>query len=280
MFRTLRIVMLATSCASFISPQMAYAHRNWLLPSSTQVEAGSAWVTVDAAVSENLFDFETNAVKLDGLRITGPDGKPLQAQNPFTGRLRSSFDLNLDKPGTYKINIVTESVLVNYQDKGQAKRWRGAPEAMAREVPATATDVQQTRLYSRLESFVTSGVPNTVALRPQGVGLELLAITHPTELNAGETARFRLLLDGRPVAGLPISVVPGGVRYRGTLQEISLTSDADGAFSVTWPAAGMYWLSASYPNRAMQNGASTTSPPSMAPQRRFTYSGTFEVHLP
>lgn len=83
----------------------AHAHRTWLLPSATQVEGKEAWVTVDAAVSENLFDFDTNALKLDGLAVAGPDGAPVQPENQHAGKLRSSFDLKLGKPGTYRISM-------------------------------------------------------------------------------------------------------------------------------------------------------------------------------
>ncbi|MEN9985494.1 MAG: hypothetical protein RI925_996, partial [Pseudomonadota bacterium] len=47
----------------------AQAHRPWLLPSASEVDGKEPWVTVDAAVSENLFDVDGNALKLDGLTI-------------------------------------------------------------------------------------------------------------------------------------------------------------------------------------------------------------------
>ena len=55
----------------------AQAHRPWLLPSSTLVEAKDPWVTVDAAISENLFEIDHLPLKLDALEITGPDGAKL-----------------------------------------------------------------------------------------------------------------------------------------------------------------------------------------------------------
>ena len=48
----------------------AQAHRPWLLPSASEVDGKAPWVTVDAAVSENLFDVDGNALKLDGLTIS------------------------------------------------------------------------------------------------------------------------------------------------------------------------------------------------------------------
>ena len=44
-----------------VLPQ-AQAHRQWLLPSSTQIDTKEPWVTIDGAVSEQLFDLDTNAL--------------------------------------------------------------------------------------------------------------------------------------------------------------------------------------------------------------------------
>jgi len=257
-------------------PLQAQAHRTWLLPSATQLEGKEPWVTVDAAISENLFDYDTNALKLDGLSIRGPGGTTLQPENPHNGRLRSSFDLKLAQPGTYRISLVTESVMASYRQNGEMKRWRGALDAFAREVPADAEDLRSTRLHSRLETFVSSGKPGDAATKPTGVGLEMLPITHPNELAPGETARFRLLLDGKPAADLAVSVVPGGVRYRGVLNEILARTDANGEFTVTWPRAGMYWVGASYPPRAAAGGNTQGTPPA-PPERRVSYAATLEV---
>jgi uncharacterized GH25 family protein len=266
---TLALAALALACTL-----PAHAHRTWLLPSSTQVESREAWVTVDAAVSENLFDFDTNVLKLDGLRVLGPDGAPVNPEYAFSGRLRSSFDLRLAKPGTYRISLVTEPIMASYKLNGEVKRWRGTEETMAKEVPANADDLHVTRMHNRVETFVSAGKPNDTALKTTGVGLELVPITHPNELSVGEKARFRFLLDGKPAAAMVLSVVPGGVRYRGVLKEITVTTDAKGEFSVSWPEAGMYWVSASYPPRPpVVEGA----PPAPQPSRRLSYSGTLEV---
>jgi len=254
-------------------PLHAHAHRSWLLPSSTQVESKDPWVTVDAAVSENLFDFDANTLKLDGLIVTGPDGTAVQPENQSTGRLRSTFDVKLAKPGTYKIGIVSESVMANYKLNGEAKRWRGSVDAFAKEIPADAQEVRSTRMHNRLETYVTAGKPNDEVFKTSGVGLELVPISHPTELQVGQKASFRFLLDGKPAANLGVSAIPGGVRYRGVLKEIRATTDAKGEFSFIWPEAGMYWITASWPARV----APVQGQPAPQPERRVSYGGTLEV---
>lgn len=274
MMTKLRMTLLAALAATLLSPA-AHAHRTWLLPSAGQVEGKEPWVTIDAAVSENLFHPDTNPLKLDGLSVIGPDGAAVTPDNPFTGRLRSSFDLKLGKPGTYKVSLVAESVLASYKLNGETKRWRGSEAAMAAALPANAEEVTVTRMHNRLETFVTAGKGNDTALQPGGNGLALVPLTHPADLTSGQKASFRFLLDGKPVAGLAVSVIPGGVRHRGALQEISLRTDERGEFALTWPAGGMYWLNASFPPRPPQAAGTPTG--GAQPARRLSYAATLEV---
>jgi Domain of unknown function (DUF4198) len=178
------------------------------------------------------------------LAITAPDGSPVKTENASTGKFRSTFDVPLAQPGTYKIAVVNNMVAAMYEDGGETKRWRGAAEAFAREVPAEAKNLQVSKTHSRTEVFVTSGKPTDKALQPSGVGLELVPITHPNDLVQGEAASFRLVRDGKPAVNVAIAVVPGGICYRDNLKEMAVSTDSDGKFTVTFPDAGMYWLSA------------------------------------
>ncbi len=275
--------LLSLLIAAAALPSAALAHRTFLIASSGHVDGKEPWVTFDAAVGEDLFDFGANAVKLDGLSITGPDGKSLSPENPFTGKLRSSFDLKLAQEGTYRVAIVNESVMGSYKIGNEIKRVRGGTaESFAKEVPAGATEVRTTTTVGRLETFVTSGKGNDTVFKPTNVGLEILPLTHPSDFLPGQPARFKLLLDGKPLADQTISVVPGGVRFRGVLNEQTAKTDAKGEFSVKWNFAALYALMTSYPPRAAGGpqgagpGAAPQQPP-QPPAKRYTYTGTFEV---
>ncbi|WP_332853796.1 DUF4198 domain-containing protein [Duganella sp. S19_KUP01_CR8] len=252
----------------------AQAHKPWLLPSSTVVEGKEAWLTVDAAISEGLFDIDHQPLKLDGIVITGPDGGKLAMENVNNGKLRNTFDLKLPKPGTYKIALVSQGVTGSYKNKeGEMKRFRGSEETLAKEVPADATDVKLTRMQSRLETFVSTGTPDLAVFKPTGVGLELVPVTHPNDMRAGEKATWRFLLDGKPAANQGFSLIPGGVRYRGTLGELRKNTDANGEVTFELPAAGMYLVSSAWPAAAPQ---APGQPPQMPP-RRVSYAATVEI---
>ena len=250
-------------------PISAQAHKAWLLPSQTEISGNAPWITVDAAVSNDLFHFNHVPLRLEGLQITAPNGDSVAAQNLATGKYRSVFDIELNQTGTWRIANVNESLTASWKENGENKRWRGTVANFSKEVPANAQDLQVSQGAIRVETFVTNGAPNDTALKISGKGLEMQPITHPNDLVAGEQASFRLLVDGQPAAGIEIEIVRGGTRYRDAQDEIKLSSDAKGEFKVTWPSAGMYWLEAgSHDNK--------TSLP-QAKQRRLMYVATLEV---
>jgi uncharacterized GH25 family protein len=251
----------------------ADAHRGWLLPQATMVESKTPTVVIDGAISEGLFDIDHQALKLDGALVTGPDGVSVPVPTPYQGKQRSTFDLAMPKDGTYKVSLVSQSVTASYKDKagGEIKRFRGTEEAFKKDVPADASELRTTYQHARLETFVSANSQSTGALKPSGVGLEMVPLTHPTDLRAGETAKWRFQLDGKALPNFEFSLIPGGVRYRGVLGEIRLKTDAKGEATVTLPAAGMHWLNAAWP-AGQQKGPQAAEVP-----RRFSYAATLEI---
>ena len=274
------VARLIAAAALVSVPAALSAHRMWMLPSGTVFSDTSSWVTVDAAVSNDLFFFDHQPLRLDGVKVWQPDGSEGVLQNGATGRYRSVFDVRLDKPGTWKIGTQMNAVMGSFKVDGVEKRLgrRGPPQAGApapltvADIPANATDVMLAETSTRNEIFVTAGAPTTTVFRPTGKGLEFAPVTHPDELVAGETATFRFLVDGKPAPGLKVTIIPGGKRYRNDEGARELSTGADGVLSVTWPAAGMYWLNATLTD------AKATTP--RATERRMSYVTTLEVLTP
>lgn len=261
----IRTIFLAATVAL---PLAVQAHTAWLLPSATVLPPGS-YVTVDAGISTDAFIANHNPLRLDNLVITAPDGSTVAPENALTGKFRSTFDVALALPGTYRLTVLNSGLNANYELNGEKKRWRGKAENLAKEIPAEATKVEVGETLGRIETFVTGGAKSLGAFKPTGKGLELVPVTHPTDLFAGETATFQLLLDGAPAAGQKLSVVRGGMRYRNQQNAIDLVTDETGAFRVTWPETGPWLLSASATDDKVSAKPAT--------QRRLSYTASFEV---
>ena len=103
--------LIAGALAALMLSGAAQAHRQWMLPSSTTLSGTDSWVTVDAAVSNDLFYFEHFPMRTDGIAVTEPDGTTGKIENAATGKYRSTFDVHLTKPGTYRIANVSTMVM-------------------------------------------------------------------------------------------------------------------------------------------------------------------------
>ena len=261
---------LAIGLATLV-PGKAEAHRRWLLPSATVLSGDTGLVTVDAASSNGLFIFEHHAMQLNDLKVTGPDGQPVEPKIIGAGEYRSVFDVPLKQQGTYRIAVASDGAMGFYELNGQRQRQRvrGATVAEAQaSVPEGATNVRITESSQRVETFTTLGAPNDVALKATGRGLEMVPVTHPNDLAAGEPAQVQFLLDGKPAAGLEVEFVEGGTRYRDDAGIKTLTTDANGKVELNAAEPGMYYVEAS--------ASSGGSEGATAPQRRASYTAVLE----
>ena len=252
-------------------PFAAEARRPFILPYET-VLTRPGWVSFDGAVSNDLFYFTGQPLPLESLQVLGPDGQRVEVANGSTSRSRSSFDVQLQKQGTYKLASVTTSLNGQYETAaGERRRWRGSLEQLS-EIPADAKNVRITEQLQRTEAFVTAGKPNDAALKTTGSGLEMVPVTHPNDLAAGEPFTFRFVLDGKPAANVAVAVIAGGTRWRDRLNETKYSTDKDGNVTMTWDTPGMYSLQVEVED----------DKPSVkqAKTRRATYAATLEVLPP
>ncbi|WP_298289972.1 DUF4198 domain-containing protein [Novosphingobium sp.] len=286
----------------------ASAHNAWLLPSTTVLSDTGQSVTVDMGASTAPFEANHAALPAENVKVWAPDGTMGKVENAARGRYRSTFDVKIDKPGTWRIGMENNTIAGMFKVDGETwmvGRRRGpAPTAESRpimtpavkpsappatpggrpqidpsrmvasvdEIPAGATDLELTETTGRNEFFVSAGEPSEVLFKPANKGLEFAPVTLPTDLVANEPGQFRFLVDGKPAAGLEVEVIPGGRRYREADQTQKLKTDGQGLLTVNWPGAGFYWLNASHSD-------DKPSHPKAA-KRRMTYTATLEVLAP
>ncbi len=241
----LRLPLLAALLAVSAN---APAHRAWIVPSTFTLSGESQWITVQGAISNDLFYPNHVPLPIETVVITRPDGSS-QGVEGWTGRMSSSFDLALEQQGTYVISEIGDMWFVRWLEAGE-ERWSRGSRADVEAKAAGKEGVRYLRSARRVESYVTLGAPT--AGEPSGRGLELAPITHPNDVFAGEEARFQLLLKGAPAAGLTVEVIRGGDRYRDRAEPIQAVTDSDGAFALVLEEAGTYWLHVSTEPMALE----------------------------
>lgn len=266
----LRTVLVTTALFA-LAAQPVFAHRFWIIPSSSTLSGEKPWITVDAAISNSLFFPDHAAPAVEWFTVTGPDAKEVPLQNASKGRYRTTFDVELAVPGTYKIATVRSFLFASWEEGGETKRWRGTAADFAKEGLKGKPGLELSRTESRVETFVTAGDTSEEVLKPTGKGLELvLAKNHPNDLFSGEKATFILHKDGVPAAGAKILFIKGDGRYRDDAGEVKITAGEDGSFQIEPKEAGRYWLSASTEGKGSAiDGIETPT--------RYSYTATFEV---
>lgn len=249
------------------------AHRAWVVPQETVLSGEGRWVSFDAAVSNDIFLANYNPGRFGDLQVQNPDGSAGAVQNLHTGKYRTVFDLELKQEGTYRVFTASSGLRAMWEENGQRRMYPGrgeqyTPEGFKKAVPAKADKLQVVFASRRIETFVTLGAPSDTALKSTGKGLELVPVTHPNDLFAGEAAQFRFFMDGKPAAGAEITLIREGTRYRNNQEEISLKTDKNGNVSINWNGAGRYFLEAEYKDNKAEKPAT---------ERSGTYIAVLEV---
>jgi uncharacterized GH25 family protein len=234
--------LLIAAAAVTLMAGAAHAHRAWILPSATVVSGDKAWVTLDGAISNNLFFPDHRPMQIDAISITAPDGSSVKPANATVGQYRTTFDLELKQKGTYRIAQANSGLNVSYKEGAETKRWRGTMQEYIAQGIDKKPGVELTATSRRVETFVTNGAPTP--LKTMGKGLELGGATHPNDLYSGEEVVFTLTDNGKPAANIEVTIIQGGDRYRDEPGELKLKTGADGTLKVKLENAGMYWLEA------------------------------------
>jgi uncharacterized GH25 family protein len=213
----------------------ALAHQPYLRPNVFDA-TGRDHVTVEASFTEEVFASEV-VMRSDFFHIVGPNGDtPISAVTYL--RDVAVFEAGTPVDGTYRLSSGPRQGRTAQMYRAADGSWKmvgeedGPPPA-----DAALVDVQSLTVA---DVYVTRGAPSAEALRPSGQGLELIPITHPSDIIAGEDAVFQLLLNGQPLPDAPVTVFREAGRWDGRKVEADLVTGADGRFTLKTSDAGAY----------------------------------------
>ena len=252
----------------------ATAHKRWILPSLFTVSE-QQWVAFDATVSNNIF-YPDRAWSLEQINVLTPDGSVGLIENKLEGHRRSTFDLNLNQSGTFRVSLGGENYFARYPkvdpkpDERSFNSIRaGNLEELKAKIPADAKDVKLLLSNSRLETYVTVGAPGVEVFKAENTGIELQPVTHPNDLYAGEKATFKFLVDGKAIKDLNVLMVWEGTRYRTDEQAITMKTDEAGVIEIDLSQAGRFLLE-------IEHSIEMPKEAEFA-EKSFAYFGSFEV---
>lgn len=193
----------------------ALAHEFWLSVASWSVKPGER-ATILVNVGNRFPDATsfTAPERVESVRLVGPAG-----ETPIPGPFRRERDsLAADvaapaQPGTY-IGVVTirPRVLEIKAPDFESYLAHEGLEAVLAERKRTGESMNPGReRYSRYgKTLLRVGPGSTVhghVTQPLGLPVELVPLTDPTTIKAGDRCRFRLLFEGNPVAGAQVGAI-------------------------------------------------------------------------
>jgi hypothetical protein len=127
---------LLAAAATLFTASAALADHAFLMPSFSNLNGSQSIVQIDAAVADNVFQFDHRPIQLDQITVWRPDGSEAARPEGVTSRFRSTFDLKLDAPGTWKIAAFSAMVMGTAMVDGEERRvssmrFGGRPGGMA-----------------------------------------------------------------------------------------------------------------------------------------------------
>jgi len=263
-----KFIALTLTCA--ISTQ-ALAHSRWVLPTHFNLSAEKGeWIMVDITASNETFNVD-KAMGADLVKIITPDGKVSRPSSTYKGHRKSVVDYFLKESGTYKItNNSNAAYMTSYKINGDRKRLWANKEELSGKLPAGAKEIQTTYRYSRIESYVTMNTPSN-NFKTDGKLLELIPVTHPSDIAENEKVTFTFLFNGKAQKNVSVEITADGVRYRNDPQTLKLLSNEKGEITFTPKNAGRYLLIAEHQENTPQSA--------LADQQMGSVFLTFEAQL-
>lgn len=259
-------LLRALVAASSLVVLTAHAHTPYLLPSSFDVQPKET-IGVDAGFTEKFF-IPAVAFGETAFSLVTPEGARMAFGDIHQFKQRTVAEQTLpDEKGTYRLSTGPRlgAVFRTWERNGKTESVRDPKQV----VPPDARLLSHYQSLSIAEAYVTAGKPSTKALTPVGKGLEIVAITHPSDLFVHEKFDFAVQYDGKPLPNQKVSVYRSAMDLASQSTVQHLSTDAGGKVSLPLTKSGLYLALVRYQAPAPAGAA--------APMYGHNYTLTFRV---
>lgn len=231
----------------------ALAHTPYLKPFSFEPVAGDR-VTLDASFAEKFFVPEA-AFNSDTFVVITPSGESVAPESKVDLKTRTVLEHALPEEGTYRFSTGSRfgAVFRTYELDGERRSVRGDEEP----IPEGANVILHFQSVTKAEAYVSKGAPSNTVLAAQNSGLEIVPVSHPNNLFAGDAFEFQVLFDGEPMANFELNAHHGRDQFSED-KGITLTTDAQGKAVLTAENQGVYLIFARHRAPAPSDAAAPT----------------------
>ena len=199
MLRKVKIVLISTIFCTLSFCAAAHAHNLWLNPDNyfpevgTTVEIGIGWGHKFPA---NRVDQQIKDGQLESIQAVDPNGAMVDLNKVSTG----IYQLAIDKPGTW---LITARIKPGFFTKTPAGRKWGDKKAVKNAVRCTNFHIQA-------KTVLIAGGSNKNLDGAAGQPIEIIPITDPSGIKAGDKLEIMTVFNGKPLSNAIVRATYAG----------------------------------------------------------------------
>lgn len=227
---------------SLASSSFVFAHDTWITPSAYSATVDQP-VMFEITSGMNFPALDTgpkpNRIAKSGFRLGAESGE-LKEFTAGENALTTTKPFARDGVATLWVQLLPRDIELTDDDVAHYLDEANAPDAVRaaweRQKGKTKWNEEYVKCAKTGVAVGNAAVDNSWA-EPVGLLLEIVPVTNPTTLKAGDKATFKLLRQGKPLAKAALALIRGGSEER-----VFEMTDADGAVDFAVAKAGKHMV--------------------------------------
>jgi uncharacterized GH25 family protein len=177
------------------------AHQKWLGPNVFVAEKAPVLVSFDVTWSDQPFTAESG-VGDQPIEVIGPNGERIAPWQVFVGKTKTTAEVELSKPGTYRLQAVDSLTYWTRVERDGQQQWLKKPKNEVTGAKITRSDLY----WSKAMAYVTVGQPTETPPPHDSEPLDIVLDMHPSKLFVGSEFAMRVVSYGKPVPSAEMKV--------------------------------------------------------------------------
>ena len=230
-------ILVVTFFTAVITPIFGHEQQQQqrILPNFFYTNRESPWLGIEHTWGNQRFSEYGPATLLWIIHLKGSRIRP---SSIFVGQTRTVGEIELQEPGTYRIETDHPVQYVTEIEVDGKKRWVGKSKD---QLPGKKI-LQSAHRWSQTTTFVTVKEYTKRVLETTGAFLEIVPVTHPNKIFVGKPFVVRVLSRGQSVPDQEVQVY--SETDSGHDATLVAVTNADGECELIFPSPGRYLLTA------------------------------------
>lgn len=254
--KTMKLLKVLAVSASLFLVNNAYAHHYWVEPNEFYFygagdsdDHSTGHLTFEFTGGDTFFNADVNRAKndLDSYRfqILNKEGATHPILTTWSGVNRAVFEAELTQKGTYALEVERTGAPMYYTE---LKNGHYIPKA-ADELSTKEQEqkVKSVGYYQSVKAYTTFGEMSGNWKKPLGHTLEIIPLSHPNSVYAGDDFKVQVLFDAKPLSDATLDVIYQNYRAKeDDVMPKTVVTDKNGIAEITFDSPNRYLIAANH----------------------------------